>query len=278
LTAWAVLIAVVCAPAVARAAAGQRADKALWEVGVIGGGGLIPDYPAASETQTTGIGSPYLLYRGKVWRVGDDSIVSGRLAHKRDWAFDISLDGSFPADSKHNKARKGMPDLDWLGEIGPRFQYTILRAARDAKIDFELPVRSVFSVKLKDLDFRGLIAAPRIAYQHENFFATDLEFKISFGGNFGTTALANYFYRVPAGFSTPSRPLYKARGGYFGSSLNLGITRPITPKLKLYLLGVANFHYGAANDNSPLFRDKMTFGIGGAVRWSFYQSAKRAYH
>ena len=30
---------------------------------------------------------------------------------------DISLSGSFPADSKKNRARAGMPDLDFIGEV-----------------------------------------------------------------------------------------------------------------------------------------------------------------
>ena len=86
-----------------------------------------------------------------------------------------------------------MPDLDWLAEVGPRFQYTVARAARDAKIDFELPARAVLLSDFTNLHFRGFIAAPRLSYQNENFFAQDLELKLSLGGNWASTRLADYF-------------------------------------------------------------------------------------
>jgi hypothetical protein len=170
-----------------------------------------------------------------------------------------------------------MPDLDWLAEVGPRFQYTVARAARDAKIDFELPARAVLLSDFTNLHFRGFIAAPRLSYQNENFFAQDLELKLSLGGNWASTRLADYFYQVKASRVTPSRPLYKANGGYMGSSLNLTFSLPLIRKIKLIVLGVANFHHGASNKNSPLFRDKTTLGIGAALRWAFYQSRRRAF-
>lgn len=244
---------------------------------MVGGGGLIPDYPAAGDSHGNGIGAAYVLYRGDFLRIGEKGIVRGRLVHQRNWELDVSLDGSFPADSDKNEARKGMPDLNWLGEIGPRLQITLVRAARDAKIDFEMPVRAVIETNFKNFDFRGFIAAPRLAYQHKHFFRRDLEFKLSIGGNFATTELADYFYRVPEGFETAARARYKANGGYIGSSLNVGLSRPLTRRIELYLLGGVNSHHGAANENSPLFRDKTTFVVGAAVRWSLYQSDRRGY-
>jgi len=254
-----------------------KMDKPLWEVGVAGGGGLLPDYPAASDSHAKGIGSPYVMYRGKFWRVGEKGIVRGRLAHESNWELDFSVDGSFPADSDDNDARKGMPDLDWLGEIGPRLQVTLARAARDAKVDFELPVRAVISTDFTEFDFRGFIAAPRLTYQHENFYFRDLELKLGVGSNFVTTKTANYFYRVEPQFVNANRSQYTGNGGYLGSSLNLILARPITDRIKFFMLGVVNSHHHGANENSPLFRDKTTFSIGGALRWSLWQSDRRAY-
>jgi MipA family protein len=255
----------------------RNPNKSLWEIGVVGGGGFVPDYPAAGDSHGNGVGTAYVLYRGDFLRIGEKGIVRGRLARQRNWELDVSLDGSFPADSDKNKARKGMPDLNWLGEIGPRLQITLARAARDAKIDLEIPVRAVVETNFTNFDFRGFVAAPRLAYQHKNFFRRGLEFKLSVGGNFATTELADYFYRVPEGFETAARSRYKANGGYMGSSLNFGLNRPLTRRIQLYVLGGVNSHHGAANENSPLFRDKTTFAVGAAVRWSLYQSDRRGY-
>ena len=85
----------------------------------------------------------------------------GRFVQPRNVELDISLSGSFAIDSDDNDARRGLPDLDYLGEVGPRLQITIARAARHAKIDLELPLRAVFSTDLSDLDYRGVTFSPR---------------------------------------------------------------------------------------------------------------------
>lgn len=122
-----VLTAAGSRPCAAQQPPQRAADKALWELGIVGGGGYVPDYLAAGDSHAKGIGSPYIMYRGKFWRLGEKGIVRGRLAHKRNWGLDISLGGSYASDSDDNKARKGMPDLDWMAEIGPRLQVTRAR-------------------------------------------------------------------------------------------------------------------------------------------------------
>lgn len=51
-------------------------------------------------------------------------------AQQHNAEFDISFDGLFPADSDENDDRKGMPDLDFLFEVGPQL------IAHAAKYDF----------------------------------------------------------------------------------------------------------------------------------------------
>ena len=38
--------------------------------------------------------------------------------------------GSFAAEPDDNDARRGLPDLDYLGELGPRLQITLARLER----------------------------------------------------------------------------------------------------------------------------------------------------
>jgi len=134
-------------------AAAQEPAKPLFELGIAGGAGYVPDYPAADQSHLQYLALPYFAYRGKFLRSDEKGLLRGRFVRTRNVELDVSLSGSFAIDSDDNDARRGMPDLDYLGEVGPRLQITIARAARHAKIDLELPLRAVFSTGLSDLVF-----------------------------------------------------------------------------------------------------------------------------
>lgn len=266
------------APPVAAGAEKIPADaqsKPLWELGLVGGVGWLPDYPAAGQNHLQGVGLPYFVYRGKVLRAGDKGIVRGRLFHTERLEFDISLSGSFPATSEDNDARRGMSDLDWLGEVGPRLQITLARAARDAKVELELPLRAVFSTDFSNLAHQGFVFAPELAYQNERFGGRDIDLKLSLTAKFGNRDIADYFYAVPAAAVTATRAAYAAKAGYIGTRLQLGFVETLSRRWKMFAGLAGDFHHGAANQDSPLFRNKTNFGAGAGLIWSFWQSDRR---
>jgi outer membrane scaffolding protein for murein synthesis (MipA/OmpV family) len=249
--------------------------KPLWELGAIAGLGWLADYPAAAQNHLQGVALPYFVYRGKVLRAGDKGIVRGRLFQSERVEFDISLSGSFPASSADNDARRGMRDLDWLGEVGPRLQITLARAARDAKVELELPLRAVFSTDFSRLDHEGYVFAPALAYQNDRFGGRDIRLKLSLTAKFGSRDIADYFYGVPAASATATRSAFAAKAGYIGSRLQLGFVETMSSRWKMFAGLAADFHHGAANDQSPLFRNKTNIGFGAGIIWSFWQSQRR---
>ena len=105
----------------------ENITRPLWELGFGAGGGWIPDYPAAGENSFKGLPFPFVVYRGKIFRVGDRrGILSGRFLNTDKYEFDISVQGAFPVDSDDNEARRGMPDLDWLVGIGPQLKLKLI--------------------------------------------------------------------------------------------------------------------------------------------------------
>ena len=136
-------------------------QKPLFELGVAGGVGYVPDYPAAGQNHFNGIALPFPIYRGDFIRSDSKGLLRGRLIHSQNFELDVSFSGSLDADSDDNDARRGMPDLDYMAEVGPRLQWTFARAARWARMDLELPVRAVFSTDFSSVEHRGFLIEPQ---------------------------------------------------------------------------------------------------------------------
>ena len=249
-------------------------QKPLWELGIAVGGGYVPDYPAAAQNHFKAIALPYVIYRGDFLSAGEGAILKGRIVKTSRFEFDVSLNGSFAADSNANDLRKGMNDLDYLGEIGPRLQILIARAVDGRKVEMELPVRAVFSTDLSSVDYRGVVFHPELAYQNPDFINYGIKFKLSGGPIFATERLQDYFYEVPAAFATATRPRYDAGAGYLGSTLSAKAVMPVSQSVNLFALGEIGLYTGAENADSPLHGEDVNFSLGLGITWSFYQSER----
>ncbi len=251
---------------------GQR--KPLWELGIAIGGGYVPDYPAAAQNHFKAIALPYVIYRGDFLSAGEGAILKGRIVRTSRFEFDVSLDGSFAADSNSNDLRKGMNDLDYLGEIGPRLQILIGKSVDGQKVELELPVRAVFSTDLSGIDYRGLVFHPELAYQNPDFINWGIKFKLSGGPIFASEKLQDYFYEVPAAFATATRPQYDAAAGYLGSTVSAKAVMPVSQSVNLFALGEIGLYTGAENADSPLHGEDVNVSLGIGITWSFYQSKR----
>jgi MipA family protein len=119
--------------------------RPLWEVGVAGVGGYVADYPGAEQSRFRGLPLPYFIYCGEVLRAGDGGLLRGRYDLSDRLEIDLSFDGSLNADSDDNTLRRGMPDLDFLAEIGPQLKWTAWRNDQRT-FTLNLPVRAVLSI------------------------------------------------------------------------------------------------------------------------------------
>lgn len=242
----------------------------LWEVGLAAGVGSLPDYPAAEQNHGRALALPFLRYRGDILRSDEKGLVRGRFIHTPAIEVDISLNGSFPAQSDKNTARAGMPDLDWLGEIGPRVEWTVARTAGDvARVTVDLPVRTVWSTDFSErFKYRGIVAQPQVVYRHDDILGSAVRLRLGLASTFGTGELMDMFYGVAPRYATATRPAYDANAGYLGSHLRLTAGRAVTPWASVYGLLEGRSHHGATNSESPLFRRDtgVAAGIGLTIR------------
>jgi len=249
--------------------------RPLWEAGVGGFTGSVPDYPAAGQNTVHALAIPYLVYRGDILRVGGEEnrgAVSGRFINNDRFELDVSLSAAFPVDSTSNNARRDMPDLDFLFGIGPQLIFKLVNEPGHRKLDFNLQVRSVYSTDFSSIDHRGYVFNPKLNYTHEHVTDLDLKVFTSAGPIYATEKLMDYFYEVDTEFVTPSRRAYNADAGYLGSNITLGVSKRFNNRFRLILGTRLGIHHGATNDDSPLFKDKLNIGVFTAFAWSFKQS------
>ena len=263
--------ALAAAPALAQ---GDRPAQPLWEAGVGGGAAYSPDYPASDEHSLNGLALPYIIYRGDIFRLGDGSIVKGVFMATERFEFDVSFDASFDADSDGNAARRGMPDLDFLGEAGPQLTVNLGHYLH-GRLQLALPVRAVFSTDFSRLDHRGFLFNPELSYEREGFF-DGMFMSVELGATFATERLQDYFYQVDARYANASRAAFDADGGYMGSELDVGFSFRLHERVRLFAGVEAAYRGGAANDDSPLYRDDFTLAAGAGFVWSLYESDARA--
>ena len=256
----------------ARAPTGGTAP--LWEVGIAGGGVYGADYPAADERSVRGHGHPYVIYRGDIFRLGGDGPGRGRIVDEGLLEFDIGIDASFDVDSGGNRARSGMPDLGYLFEISPQALFD-LGTLGGGGVTFGIPVRAVFSTDFSRIEYRGLIVDPEVTYRRGGLFGTALGASASLAVAFAGERLQDYFYQVDPAYRTAGRPAHDATGGYLGTDLAVGFVWPAADRLNVVAEGHLSFHGGAANADSPLFRDRLNWAVGLGLRWSLYESDTR---
>jgi outer membrane protein len=259
---------------------GPDADaRPLWEVGIGAFGGWLPDYPAAGQNTVRTIALPYVVYRGDFWRVGGEDnrgAVSGRFLDTEKFEFDVTLSAAFPVDSSSNKARRDMPDLDYLFGIGPQWIVKLINEPRRRNLDLHLQARAVYSTDFSSLDSRGYVFNPKLKYTRKHFSDLNLRLGASIGPVFATEALMDYFYEVPQAFATDTRPAYNADAGYLGSNITLTVSRRFNNRFRALLGSRIGLYHGAANSDSPLFEDKTTLGLFAAFAWSFAHSERPA--
>jgi hypothetical protein len=118
------LIVALASSSAAIAAAGSDADLPLWEIGVAGIGAF-----QINERTTLNLG----------------------------------LDAAFSAKSKDNEQRRGLPDLDYLVEIGPSLEYLFWDEG-ERKLTAIGQVRAAFAVDTNRLDYTGVAVEPQIVY------------------------------------------------------------------------------------------------------------------
>lgn len=248
--------------------------RPLWEVGLAGIGGYVADYPGASQSRFRGFPVPYFIYRGKVWRAGDGGIVRGRFQINDRLEFDLSFSGSLKAESDKNTLRRGLPDLDFLAEIGPQLTWRAWEE-KERSVTVNLPLRAAVSIGGGGVGSQGFVLNPRLTYR-ERAFIGGTTLSLSFGPIFATERLMDYFYEVRPQYALPGRPAYNAESGYLGTEVALGVSRVLSPRVRLFTGAQLGVFSGATNRGSALLARETNWNFAFGLAWAIWESDRRA--
>ena len=248
----------------------------LWEFGAGGVALSVANYPTSNERNFIALAAPYIVYRGDVFRIGGGHGARAVVLEKSDFELDLSFGGAFSAESEDNTVRQGMPELEFLFEVGPQLIYKVTDIAFDgggkARLNTQLQTRGVFSTDFRELEQRGYVIESILSYQQRGVLFENTGLNISFSMTYASEKLQDYFYQVDSSFATSNRDQYDAKGGYLGSELSVGLSFPLVDNIRGFFGGSVNFHQGAANVDSPLYEKDITYSLGLGFVWRLYKS------
>jgi outer membrane protein len=252
-----------------------------WEFGLGAGGLNVPAYRGASGRKNIGLPVPYLAYRGDRVKV-DEEGMRGELLRGNRLRLDFSVAGSLPV-SDSDGVRRGMPDLDPIGEIGPSLEWAIAsqghrHAGWEQQWWLRMPLRAALSVGDPLVAHRGWVFSPYLDWVWvKGVEKARWRWSLAAGPIFADRDYHDYFYSVSEQYANPARLAYQADAGYSGSRVTL--TLSVNSK-KWFVGGLVRYDdlHGAAFADSPLVETHGYLAVGVAVSRIFMQSAERAPH
>lgn len=252
----------------------QQVELPKWEAGASTIGMYAPHYRGADQKSGRAFVLPYLIYRGE-WLRADRDGLRAELFDNDDLKFNFSAGLGLPVESDRNQARRGMPQIDWVGEIGPAMDVNLARwNGGRGELDLRLPLRAAFAFD-GEPDYVGVVFAPNLRVTlREARWAGGAQVRIATGPLLASADYHRFYYGVAPQFATPARPAYRPKGGYSGWDLSANAVK-FFGRWRLFAFAGADLLYGAQFDDSPLIRKRANWYAGGGVAYMFFTSDQR---
>ncbi|NOQ88846.1 MAG: hypothetical protein GQ550_07965 [Gammaproteobacteria bacterium] len=249
---------------------GFKADKTEWTMGAGLGVFDYHLYPGAKQSNQLILPVPYFTFRSPKFEI--DRGIKSFLYNSEDIVIDISADFGLPVDSDETLARKGMPDLDFVLQLGPSLEF-MLNDKKSNYFDmrFEIPVRVAFAVDIGNVQNIGYLVEPRFSFNHRRLSRTGLSHKATIGLKFATQDFHAYYYDVAPEFATATRAQYKSEAGFGGSFAKYRISWKTDDFVYWAFVRYQSLR-GAEFEDSPLVLQNDYYFLGVGFAWIFAQS------
>jgi len=244
--------------------------KFSWELGAGFGVFDIPLYAGSSQNKQYLFPLPYVRLESK--RLEIDEGIRAFLFKSDKVRLDLSADLALPVRSKDSIARRGMPSLDTVLQLGPSLEITLAgRYKSKNELRLEFPMRTAIATDIKDTRNIGWLLESVLTYERKRQQKKAEAIKISFGVRYATEDFHQYYYDVAPAFVTSGRTVFSSSGGYSGFFTDVNYAWREGNIIYWALLRYQNLN-GAVYENSPLVEDKNYLLSGVGITWVFAQS------
>lgn len=237
------------------------------------GGGLLTiagnHYRGSDQGKVWFFPIPYFSYTSKRFEA-EPSFIRGIFFENKWFSLKLSFIPGLNVESKGNKAREGMPGLDYTVEVGPMAVFHLFKSEDESmRINFEWPIRETYSTDLSYIKSAGLFTVPYLNIIHKanpKFWNWDFEFSLA--PMFADKKYHQRFYGVENQFARTDRPAYESSGGYSGFQTALIMKKRFK---KMVILPFIRWDYlkGAVFENSPLIKTNNYVVAGLGLFWFF---------
>jgi len=241
-----------------------------WELGAFTLGVSQQAYPGADQQVRRAVVLPYLLYRGPYLR-SDGETTGLRALRTAQFEFDVGFAGSFGSGAQDIEARRGMPRLGTLVELGPRLKWNLGPAPAQGRWQAVFPLRAVFDLS-DGMAQRGWAFEPELIYSRRS--TSGWRYSLGLGAIAADQRLAHTFYGVRPEQALAERPAYAARAGLVAWRLASGFSKPLGRDWRVFGFARLDSVAGAANRASPLVRQDLGWSAGLGFSYTFARSSE----
>lgn len=195
------------------------------EVGVGLVSQVLADYRGSKRYSAQALPIPYVLYRGKIFKV-DRGGVRGEFLQRNRYELNVSLDASLGGNDDQDNLRAGMPELDSTLEIGPSLDISLTGTDLSQGLSLRLPVRAVFAVGSHGIDSVGYLFNPRLTWRKPNAWG-GLRVSSHLGLLWADSTYHSYYYDVDSQYTQANRPAYDAGAGYSGTFIKMSLYKQV---------------------------------------------------
>ncbi|WP_243695610.1 MipA/OmpV family protein [Rheinheimera sp. D18] len=261
-----IIFSVILLSTVPASAKQVSATKPKFAIGVGATYAQLPDYVGSGVNQHYLLPFPYIVYQSDKVKVNQSEAI-GELFQHGAWSLSVSMAGALRVNSDDNPYRRDMPDLLWIGEIGPTLDYSISKTAT-SQLTLRIPLRKAVATDLQHWQSVGWRVEPHIRW-HKSL-ANRLQLSSQLAAIWSTAQYHQYLYGVEQHYATEQRQQYHATDGFSGWCLSSGLSW----RYKNWWLGsfarYDNLQQASFRD-SPLVQRRHNVSFGVAFAWIFNQ-------
>lgn len=250
-------------------------EKPLWEFGMFNGAARFPHYRGSDEHKVYLLPLPYLIYRGEIIRANREGL-KGIFWQNERIETSLSFAGSPPVD-EDNKARRGMPEIGAILEVGPGVKVFIRERNAENPLYLKAGVRAAISVDTDDFGVacRGIHGNVKLIYRNYTWLKDqNIKLGLNAGVDFANRDFHATFYDVGSADVLPNRPAYNSKGGYSGFSISANAVKKLNDRWSLGAYYRWDNLSGTVYADSPLVKTENNHILGVALIWKIAESER----